>query len=147
MPLNADAQWGHNPNCTGVVTCNFCSGFGMLPCGYSYMICTYCGGSGKQRCAYCAGKKAAEEIQRNNITSGGGNIKSNKTNTNNDRRSSRRKCPGCDGSGKGPDQITYATDYTGNSSYVYCSTCGRTTSRHTHHRPDCRTCYGKGYVE
>lgn len=72
---------------------------------------------------------------------GGENYSSGSSN-----HSSRRTCPGCNGTGKGPDQITYATDYTGNSS-VYCSTCGRTTARHTHHQPMCRTCYGKGYVE
>lgn len=60
--------------------------------------------------------------------------------------SNRRTCPGCNGTGKGPDQITYSPDYTGNNN-VYCSACGRTMSRHSHHQPMCRTCYGKGYLE
>ena len=65
----------------------------------------------------------------------------------NGHSSSRRTCPGCNGTGKGADQITYAPEFTGNSPSVYCSICGRTTSRHSHHQPTCRTCYGRGYVE
>lgn len=61
-------------------------------------------------------------------------------------RSSGRTCPSCNGTGKGTDQITYAPDYTGNQVSVYCSTCGRTSSRHTHHTPNCPVCHGTGRV-
>lgn len=64
-----------------------------------------------------------------------------------DNKSSRRTCPYCNGSGKGADQITYSPNYTGKDNSRYCSTCGKTTFAHSHHRPTCRTCYGKGYVE
>lgn len=93
-------------------------------------------------------------MENNGGTSGGsysgGSVNPNSgegsyNNNSKSRSSGRRTCPGCNGSGKGADQITYSPNYTDNSRY--CSTCGKTTFAHTHHRPMCRTCYGKGYVE
>lgn len=98
---------------------------------------------------YVSDKEVAEKIKRNanNSSYGGVNNNSNSSNSSyGGETSKRRTCPGCNGTGKGPDQITYAPDYTGNSN-VYCNTCGRTMPRHTHHQPTCRTCYGKCYVE
>ena len=66
---------------------------------------------------------------------------------NNNRTSTRRTCPGCNGKGKGMDQITYSPNYTGGSNDKYCGQCGRTGPAHTHHAPMCRTCNGKGYIE
>ena len=65
---------------------------------------------------------------------------------NNIRTSTRRTCPGCNGTGNGHEEIIYTPDYTGNSS-CYCSKCGRTGSCHTHRTTLCRVCYGKRYVE
>lgn len=61
--------------------------------------------------------------------------------------STRRTCPGCNGSGKGTDQITYTTDYTGNAPERYCSKCGKVTFYHSHNQPSCPVCHGRGYVE
>lgn len=60
---------------------------------------------------------------------------------------SSRTCPSCHGTGKGTDNVTYAPNYTGNQTSVYCSICGRTTSPHTHHTPNCPVCYGRGTVD
>lgn len=57
------------------------------------------------------------------------------------------KCTWCGGSGKGVDKITYSPNYTGEPNDEYCSICGYTTSRHTHHQGMCQGCYGKGYIE
>lgn len=88
----------------------------------------------------------------NNGNGGNNIVPHNNNNYNNNgsstgRSSTRRTCPGCNGTGKGADQITYSPNYTGRDNSIYCSTCGRTMSAHSHHRPICRTCYGKGYVE
>lgn len=58
-----------------------------------------------------------------------------------------RKCPFCNGTGKGTDQITYSTNYTGRDNSRYCSICRCVKDAHTHHQPMCRTCMGKGYIE
>lgn len=59
----------------------------------------------------------------------------------------KRVCPGCNGTGKGSDEITYAPDYTGRQLDVYCSVCGRVMSPHSHRTPMCMVCYGRGTVE
>lgn len=61
--------------------------------------------------------------------------------------SASRTCPSCHGSGKGTEQVTYQTDYTGNQASVYCSKCGRTTSPHTHYTPSCPVCHGRGTIK
>lgn len=72
----------------------------------------------------------------------------NNSNDNSTRsRSTRRTCPGCNGTGKGHDEIIYAPNYTGNDNSRYCSQCGRTMSAHTHHQKSCTVCHGRGYVE
>ena len=65
---------------------------------------------------------------------------------NNSKVSSKRTCPGCNGTGNGPEEIIYQPNYTGSNS-CYCSTCGRTGSCHTHRTTTCKVCYGKGYVD
>lgn len=62
-------------------------------------------------------------------------------------KSSKRQCSFCNGTGRGADQITFSTNYTGYDNSRYCSTCGRVMDAHTHHKPLCRTCNGKGYIE
>jgi DnaJ-class molecular chaperone len=61
--------------------------------------------------------------------------------------SGRRVCPGCNGSGKGSDQIVYEPNYTGYDNSRYCYECGKTGPAHSHRSAMCRTCYGKGYIE
>ncbi|PXV62785.1 hypothetical protein CLV62_1171 [Dysgonomonas alginatilytica] len=61
--------------------------------------------------------------------------------------STRKQCPGCNGTKKGMDQITYSPNYTGGNNNRYCSQCGSTSASHTHNTPICKVCYGKGYVE
>ena len=149
---------------TGVSACLGCSGTGATMSSYMDMngyfwptqvVCRYCGGSGGIRCTWCSGKGytrvpvRSQAQSSNNGYYGGGTYGSANSygSSGSSSGSSRRTCPGCNGTGKGADQITYAPDYTGNGSSVYCSVCGNTTSRHSHHQPTCRVCYGRGYVE
>lgn len=67
--------------------------------------------------------------------------------SNSSTKNNRRSCPSCNGSGKSLDQITYSPNYTGKQLDEYCSTCGKWGSPHSHRRPMCRTCYGKGYLD
>lgn len=62
------------------------------------------------------------------------------------RYAGRRQCPGCDGSGRLPDQITYGPQYV-SAPDKWCDKCGRYMPNHSHRRPMCRVCNGKGYVE
>ena len=61
--------------------------------------------------------------------------------------STKRICPGCNGTGNGHEEIVYQTNYTGNNNSCYCSKCGTTGSCHTHRTTLCKVCYGKKYVE
>lgn len=61
--------------------------------------------------------------------------------------STEKTCPYCNGKGTGPDQITYSPNYSGKNEYVYCSTCGKTMSPHTHHAPLCRVCNGRRVIK
>lgn len=60
--------------------------------------------------------------------------------------SSRRQCPSCGGSGKGPSKIVYSPNYTGKDNSEYCSTCGSVKPVHTHISFTCTVCNGRGYV-
>lgn len=89
--------------------------------------------------------KLRKEHAQNNIY-----IKSplqNSTESNSSYRKKRKKCPACNGEGKGIDQIIYTPNYTGKSNDIYCNICRRVMSNHTHHQSVCRTCHGKGYIE
>ncbi|MBQ7823498.1 MAG: zinc finger-like domain-containing protein [Bacteroidaceae bacterium] len=66
---------------------------------------------------------------------------------NGSKKNTRRTCPGCNGTGKGMDQITYSPNYTGEDNSRWCSICGKNAPAHSHRQPMCRVCYGKGYVE
>lgn len=154
VPVAANAQYHDYNNCSGKQACTMCLGQGVVTMGYNYMRCQYCGGTGVIPCGMCAAYKMGQEAgrrarQSSSSSSSGvyynGGTGSGTTSTK--RSSTRRTCPGCNGSGKGADQITYAPDYTGNAPNVYCSTCGRTTSRHSHHRPVCRVCNGRTVVD
>lgn len=79
--------------------------------------------------------------QPGNIPNFGGNGNSSSSS------SSGRDCPGCNGSGRGPDQITYSPNYTGENETVYCSKCGKYMSPHSHHAPLCRVCNGRGKIK
>jgi hypothetical protein len=68
-------------------------------------------------------------------------------NTQSNSSNNRRLCPGCNGSGKGSEQIIYSPNYTGLDNSVYCSTCGRMMSAHSHYQPACGVCHGRGFVE
>ena len=61
-------------------------------------------------------------------------------------RKKRRVCPGCNGTGRGMEQIIYAPQYTSDNQ-VYCEICKAIRPQHSHYQPVCKTCYGKGYVE
>lgn len=140
--------------------CIPCYGTGVF---YGYP-CGACGGYGATRvpCTYCANRQAYEmgrrqrEIDDRNrrqqgVSGNSGGYSGGYSNgysggyssgSSSSSSSTRRTCPGCHGEGKGIDQITYV-----GTDDVYCSTCGKVTPRHAHHRPMCRVCYGKGYVE
>ena len=87
-----------------------------------------------------AGTGASNSGNNNNNNYNSSNSRSNKT-------SGSRTCPSCHGSGKGTDRVTYQPNYTGRQASVYCSKCGRTTSPHTHHTPNCPVCHGRGTVK
>ncbi len=122
---------------------------------YEYVPCMACRGKGIVVCMWCSGSGEVKKVKPANRNSNsyngrgysGGSSKNYNNGSSGSKRSSGRTCPGCNGSGKGPDQITYSPNYTGGDNSRYCSTCGRTMSAHTHHRPMCRTCYGKGRIE
>lgn len=59
----------------------------------------------------------------------------------------KRTCPSCNGKGKGMDQITYRTNYTGTDNTTYCSICGSYKSAHTHSNSTCTVCHGRGYLD
>ena len=61
--------------------------------------------------------------------------------------SSGKICPYCNGSGNGPEQITYSPNYSGKNETVYCSKCGKYMSPHTHHLPICRVCNGRKVIK
>lgn len=68
-------------------------------------------------------------------------------NKNTTPKSTRRVCPGCNGTGIAYDKITYQHEYNGPSEKVYCEKCGAWKFKHYHQNVMCRVCYGKGYVE
>ncbi len=97
-------------------------------------------------------EKLYQQINSNTLQVSGGNnntiINTNSNiNDNGGNRNTRRVCPGCNGTGKGMDQITYSPNYTGEDNSEWCSICGKVAPAHTHRQPMCRVCYGKGYVE
>lgn len=140
--------------------CTGCYGSGRMVNIYGARTCPLCLGTGQ--CNTCKGKggsysstviPAPSRQGRTNGHSGGysgghtGGYTGGGSSSGGGRVSGgTRTCPGCNGSGKGADEITWAPNYTGSSSEQYCSQCGRTTAPHSHRRPMCRVCYGKGYI-
>jgi len=158
--------------CSGIgkITCACCMGMGQqrvyVGLGYNYspiynyVLCQCCGGAGKQTCTSCYGSgytvtsstyypDATVTPSSGGYNSGGsgGYYNSGGNSGNSSSSSTKRTCPGCNGTGKGVDQITYSPNYTGSNNDKYCSQCGRTGPAHTHHTPTCKVCYGKGYVD
>lgn len=141
--------------------CKLCGGSGQIYNIYGARPCV-CNGSGK--CNYCHGAGyisttstiAAPKKYNNNGGysggnyygggySGGSSYSGGGNNSGSNRSSSAsRICPSCNGSGKGADQITYSPNYTGKDNSQYCSQCGRVMPAHSHRRPMCRTCNGRG---
>lgn len=66
--------------------------------------------------------------------------------SNTSQTTARQQCGYCRGTGKGVEEIVYATQYVANDD-VYCSICGKVMSRHTHIQKSCPICHGKGYTE
>ncbi len=147
--------------------CNVCQGRGRTYIGNN--PCPNCNGTGQ--CTYCHGRggvftsSTTPAPSKRTAPSGGGHSGgaapysgysgsgtygggysggSSRRSYGGSSGSATRTCPSCGGTGKGPDEITWAPNYTGTDNSVYCPQCGRTTAAHTHRRPMCRTCYGKG---
>lgn len=81
------------------------------------------------------------------ITIEPGYISNSNGNSNSSSSSSGRTCPYCNGTGYGPDQITYSPNYSGKNETVYCTKCRKTMSPHTHHAPLCRVCNGRRVIK
>lgn len=144
-------------------TCKFCGGTGHQYNMYGERPCV-CNGTGK--CTYCHGAgylastsniAAPSKSNKGNSYSGsgyygggfsGGSSYSGGSGSSrsSSSSSSSRVCPSCNGTGKGADQITYSPNYTGNDNSQYCSQCGRVMPAHSHRRPMCRTCNGRGRI-
>lgn len=148
--------------------CNVCQGRGRTYIGNN--PCPNCNGTGQ--CTYCHGRggvftsSVTPAPSRSGASSGrsnrggsayggysggnsyGGYSGGSSSGSYGGRSSKRttRTCPSCGGTGKGPDEITWSPNYTGTDNSVYCPQCGRTTAAHSHRRPMCRTCYGKGTI-
>ena len=148
--------------CSRTGICGICGGRGgIISAGYgNFIFCVACGGTGS--CGTCHGSKMSTMTQTYNLNNmgnnggyyGGNNYSGNGYSGNNynydsggSSSSNKRTCPGCNGTGKGADEITYAPNYTGGDNSEYCSICGKVTSAHSHRQPMCRVCYGKGYVD
>lgn len=141
--------------------CNVCMGAGRIY--NTNNPCPICGGTGL--CHFCHGRgglftsstiSAPTKRSNSGGNSGGysrgytggysGGYVGGGTSSGSTTSKTRRTCPGCNGTGKGADEIVWTPNYTGTESLQYCSQCGRTTSPHSHRRAMCRVCYGKGYV-
>lgn len=133
--------------CIGSGRCNKCNGIGILCAFDVYRTCFICQGSGV--CPICKGERKIYKTYNNttNVTiqlNNPGYSEGYKE----DHPSPPRTeiCHACNGTGKGMDQITYSTNYTGTSNDRYCSKCGTTGPAHSHHQPICTGCYGKGRI-
>lgn len=138
--------------------CPTCGGMGTLLFGYPCMMCygtgrcQGCGGDGIMEVSfgfYSTGNSQGGNGNGNSKSYSGGTYSNYGGYSNGSSGSSRtrRTCLGCGGTGKGPDEITYAPNYTGKDNSRYCSQCGRVSPAHSHRQPMCRVCYGRGYVE
>lgn len=135
--------------------CGYCGGAGFIPGMFGPMFCYLCSGTG--RCGVCGGVGEVTYTSYLPATpaysapaggyGGGGTSNYGNGSSGSSTTSSRRTCPGCNGTGKGPDRIEYAPNYTGGDNSRYCSQCGRTMSAHTHIQGTCTVCYGRGYVD
>lgn len=156
--------------CPGGLMCGLCLGTGKLGGSIYGGTCETCKGTG--RCPMCKGtgmvyytytgsnkadvegyytqalykrvQAAGVPVPQNNYQSGASSGYGTGVST--PSGSSRRVCPGCNGTGKGRRETVYGTDYTGGRTTYHCSECNLTTP-HSHRTPMCRVCYGKGYVE
>lgn len=143
---------------TGIQKCYLCAGSGLIMTGYSNYLCTACSGHGWKKCLPCSGKgtirvstKPATPVYSGGGYSGGSSGiysgGSSSSYSGGSSSSSSRTCPGCGGTGKGPDQIKYGPNYTGETKYEYCSKCGRNMDSHHYHvQGTCTVCHGRGTV-
>lgn len=153
--------------CPGGLMCGLCSGTGKVGGSIYGVICQMCKGTGI--CPMCKGTGMVystytgsnkSQLEHNLRQIGGGSVSTPVpqnnyqsgassgygTGVSTPSGSSRRVCPGCNGTGKGRRETVYGTDYTGGRTTYHCSECNLTTP-HSHRTPMCRVCYGKGYVE
>lgn len=63
------------------------------------------------------------------------------------RSSTRRECPGCNGTGEGLNRIVYRHSYIANEPDEYCEECGKITFPHGHVHEKCKVCMGRKYIE
>lgn len=141
--LGGSIYGGFCSACNGTGRCPMCKGTGQV-----YM--TYTGSDKYQlaqslrqqlnRSAQAAGYMAPQNGYQSGASAGYGNGVSSSS------RSTRRVCPGCNGTGKGRRETVYGTDYTGGKVTYICPECNLTTP-HSHRTPTCRVCYGKGYID
>lgn len=156
-------------NGTGAMVCVGCLGSGMrrsytLDC---MVTCEACLGTGRYPCAACGGK--GYFVVPGASSSGGGNAGGYSgggypggvysggvysggsiggSSSSSSSSSVGRTCPGCNGTGKGPDKIMYRPNYTGETKYEYCSICGRNMDAHHYHlQGTCTVCGGSGTVK
>ena len=132
--------------------CKACNGTGICPMceGTGLIYLTFTGSNKSQleqdvtQARYKRAQAAGVPVPQNNYQSGASSGYGTGVST--PSGSSRRVCPGCNGTGKGRRETVYGTDYTGGRTTYHCSECNLTTP-HSHRTPMCRVCYGKGYVE
>ena len=152
--------------CGGSGLCIGCNGMGLIGIYPYQQLCYMC--KGARACPCCRGSRQVNysytyaSMPSNSVSPGytgnagfntipqpiqnmGNNNTYNSSGSN--TRSTRRTCPGCNGTGKGPDRVEYAPNYTGQDNSRYCSKCGRTMPAHVHIQGRCTVCYGKGYVD
>lgn len=61
-------------------------------------------------------------------------------------KTQRRTCLSCNGTGRLPDRKEYGIQYDPTEE-KWCDICNEVTFIHTHRKPLCPACYGKGYIE
>ncbi|MDR0989386.1 MAG: hypothetical protein LBM06_08015 [Prevotellaceae bacterium] len=146
---------------TGVKICACCVGTGaqkvLIGYGYDYfpiydfVSCQCCKGQKQVVCSACSGKgyivNSYTIYPNAPVIPNTGSSNYSGSYDNKASGSTRKKCSGCNGTGKGVDKIIYAPNYTGKNNDEYCSQCGSVKSAHSHHSTRCSGCHGKGYIE
>lgn len=143
--------------CNQTGKCPYCGGSGQVFSFMGYIPCNICAMTGI--CSICIGQGFVESktvvgvstVPAVPVTPPAGGVYNggiyDNTIPSSGSTSTRRTCPGCNGTGQGLNRIEYAPNYTGQDNSIYCAECGRVMSAHTHIHEMCKVCYGKGYVD